>query len=73
MFDLLSDINIVSEKSMVTSGPLKECIEIENGIRPDLHFTIDYQYPPGKLINLFGVFVMKSVQREQCILLSHIV
>lgn len=60
MIQTFSEGIFVSEKSMVTSGPLNECIEIENGIRPSLHFTIDYQFQPGKLIDLFGVFVLQS-------------
>lgn len=38
--------SLISEKGMVTSGPLKERIETENGVRPDLHFIIDYQFQP---------------------------
>lgn len=56
MIQTFSEGILVSEKSVVTSSPLKECIEIENGIRPSLYFTIDDQFQPGKLIYLFRVF-----------------
>lgn len=73
MFDLLSHLNVslegslISEKSMVTSGPLKEHIETENGVRPDLHFVIDYQFQPRKLIDLWGfLFLRLHTGKSKC-------
>lgn len=50
---------------MITSGLLKDCIEMGSGIGPNLRFTIDYQFQPGKLIDLLGVFVSQSAYREK--------
>lgn len=49
---------------MVTSGPLKEYGEIESGISPNLQFTIDSHFQPGKLVDLLEAFVFQSTYRE---------
>ena len=68
MFDLLSHIIILRtsclRKKYVASEPLKGCIEIESGIRPNLCLLVDSHFQPGKL-DLLAVFVSQSAYREK--------
>lgn len=47
------------------SGPTQRVRGNRSGIRPNLHFTIDSQSQPGKLIDLLEGFVSRSMYREK--------